>query len=161
MLSANEPNRSLVLAWRDKFDESFHANMLKCKGPARSWYLQMATDCHFHASDNKFNFRDPKWPIVYTTPSKELTSETDDVFNLLGSAGALIQEVFGMNYTDIIQLDPYTYSRFKKKVLEVYEKRAKEMQEQQEEMERERREEELQRQQEERKNKRTYNDSEY
>lgn len=156
MLSANEPNRSLILAWKNKFDQSVHEEMLKCKGPARSWYLQIVTDCHFHSSDHRYNFNDPRWPILYNPPNKELTAETDDVFDLLKSAGSLIQEVFGMNYFDIIQMDSYTYTRFKKKVLEVYEQRLKDQQEQEEVAERQRHEEELQRQREEQQHRRDY-----
>ena len=120
--------------------------MLRCKGPARGWYLQQVTGLHFHSADHKYNFNDPKWPIVYTEPDRGLTAETDDVLDLLESAGSLIQEVFGMNYFDLISMDQYTYSRFKKRVYSVYENRLKEQQEQEEEAERQRREDELQRQ---------------
>ena len=125
--------------------------MLQCKGPCRSWHLQMVTDLHFHGSDHKYNFKDPKWPIVYVEPPKELYAETDDVLDLLESAGSLIQEVFGMNYFDLIEMDLRTYSRFKKKVIAVYEKRLKDQQEQEAEAERQRREDELQRQRDEHK----------
>ena len=131
--------------------------MLHCKGPARSWYLQMVTDCHFHAADHRFNFNDPKWPIIYREQKNELDAQTDDVLELLGSAGSLIQEVFGMNYLDIVQLDLHTYARFKKKVLEVYEQRLKEQKEQEEEAEKQRRDEELQRQREEQQRRRERN----
>lgn len=61
-----------------------------------------------------------------------------------------------MNYFDIIQMDSYTYTRFKKKVLEVYEQRLKDQQEQEEAAERQRHEEELQRQREEQQHRRDY-----
>lgn len=126
--------------------------MLQCKGPIRSWYLQMATEMYFHGSDHKYNYSDPKWFITYVAPDKRLQSETDDVFDLMCSAGAMIQEVFGLNYLDIISMDLYTYSRFKKRVLEVYEKRVKDQQEQEEEAERQRKEEERARMREEQRN---------
>ena len=123
--------------------------MLRCKGPARNWHLQMVTDLHFHAADHRYNFNSPVWPLLFIKPHKELSAETEDVFELLESAGALIQEVFGLNYYDIIQMDLHTYTRFKQHVMNVYEKRLKDQQEQEEEAERQRREEELQRQREE------------
>ena len=128
--------------------------MLNCRGPARNWHLQMVTDLHFHRTDHRYNFNDPKWPLLPVEPNKELSQETDDVLDLFESAGSLIQEVFGMNYWDIIQMDKHTYTKFKKKVMAVYEKRLKDQQEQEEEAEKTRREEELQRQREEQRHRR-------
>lgn len=128
--------------------------MLKCKGPARNWHLQMVTDLHFHTTDHRYNFSNPEWPLLHIEPHKELTQETDDVLDLLESAGSLIQEVFGMNYWDLIQMDKHTYTRFKAKVMSVYEKRLKDQQEQEEEAERQRHEEEMQRQREEQRQRR-------
>ena len=116
--------------------------MLQCPGPNRSWFLQMSSEKFFHQSDPAYNFRNPFWPIAQSKPSKGLSEREDEVYDLMVNGGSLIQEVFGMNYFDLMEMDPYTFSRFKTKVIEVYEKRRKEQEEQEQQLEQQRRQDE-------------------
>lgn len=152
MLSEVNPKRNKILGWLDRFDETEHERMLKCKGPMRSWHLQMMSELYYNANDpnSKYNFRDPAWFVHYTTPNPNLTSNIDDVLDLLAVSGGLLQETFGLNYTDLVNLTNWEYERIKKKVLEVYEKRLAEQKAQEEEAEQQRLKEEAKRQQEER-----------
>lgn len=54
----------------------------------------------------------------------------------------MIQEVFGLNYLDLMSMDMATYTKFKKKVLEVYNKRLEEHKAQEDELARQRAEDE-------------------
>jgi hypothetical protein len=133
-----------VINWLQRFDEVEHERMLNCKGPCRSWHLQMVTELHFHASDHTYNFRDPRWPIIYTKPKGNLSELRTDVLNFMMDYGTLVQENFGLNFLDLMNLDLPTYYEIKDKVVELYERRLKEQHEQDMQLQRQRQQEELQ-----------------
>ena len=143
MLSTLTPERSRILDWMTKYENEEHEKMLHCKGPCRSWYLQMMSYIHFYNGDLRQLLSNPNWFILQRDPPPSLTENTsDDVFQLLVNAGSMIQEVFGLNYLDLMSMDMATYTKFKKKVLEVYNKRLEEHKAQEDELARQRAEDE-------------------
>jgi len=113
------------MKWLEKFEDDVHGKMLTCKGPARSLYLRIATEHFFHRNDGMYDFSNPAWFLIAQDPIPHSEQYFDDVVEFLKETGGVVQEIFGMNLKDLMDLDPYSYSQVKKTVFAICEDRAK------------------------------------
>ena len=107
--------------------------MLTCKGVCRNWHLQLVATKFFNQKNRLFNFRNPAWLVLYREDEKEqdLHQFSNNVIDFMDKTGGIVQEIFGLNYNDLMELDRYTYNMIKKAVYKICERRAKEQEEQQ------------------------------
>lgn len=106
--------------------------MLKCKGPCRNWHLQMVTTRFFNQHNKLYNFFNPAWLVTYKQKEDEddpLYQQSDNVLEFMDKTGGIVQEIYGLNYNDLMELDRHTYNRIKKAVFKICERRAKEQEE--------------------------------
>ena len=106
--------------------------MDQCKRSNRNWHLQMVTK-RFFAKPNEYKFSNPAWYLLTTDQSDKnedrLNEQSCNVIKFLKQTGGVVQEIFGMTYLDLMDLDRPTYMRIKTAVYEICEQRAKEQEE--------------------------------
>jgi hypothetical protein len=117
--------KNLSVAWLEKFEDEVHGKMLQCKGFGRSLFLRIASEHFFHRTDGLYDFSNPAWYLLAKDPVPHSEQYTDDVLDFLRDTGGVVQEIFGMNLKDLLDLDPYTYSQVKKATFAICEERAK------------------------------------
>ena len=75
----------------------------------------------------------PAWYLLVTDRSDEiedrLNEQSCNVIKFLRQTGGVVQEIFGLTYLDLMDLDRPTYMRIKTAVYEICEQRAKEQEE--------------------------------
>ena len=106
--------------------------MLQCKGPCRNWHLQLLTTRFFNQHNRKINFSDPAWLVTFRDEDDEnnpLLQHTNNVLDFMDKTGGIVQEIYGLNFNDLMQLDKYTYNKIKKAVFKICERRQKEQEE--------------------------------
>lgn len=124
--------------------------MLMCKGPCKNWYLQLMTTRFFNQHKKHYDFTNPAWLVVYKDEDNDeegnpLNQQSDNVISFMDKTGGIVQEIFGLNYNDLMELDRYTYNRIKSATFKICERRAKEQEERdRQEMERLKKAEEAQ-----------------
>lgn len=105
--------------------------MLTMKGPCRSWYLQLMTARHFNEHNKLFDFSNPAWLITIKREDEDdpLNQQSNNVIDFMDKTGGIVQEIFGLNYNDLMELDRHTYNRIKQAVFKICERRAKDQEE--------------------------------
>ena len=106
--------------------------MLELKGPCRNWFLQLMATRHFNEHNKTYNFHNPAWLILFReNDDKEdsLYQQSDNVLDFMDKTGGIVQEIYGLNYNDLMELDRHTYNRIKQAVYKICERRAKEQEE--------------------------------
>lgn len=105
--------------------------MLQCKGPCRNWHLQLVTTRFFNQNNKLYDFHNPAWLVTYKEDEENnpLTQQTDNVIEFMDKTGGIVQEIFGLTFNDLLELDRATYNRIKKATFKICERRAKEQEE--------------------------------
>ena len=106
--------------------------MLECKGPCRNWHLQLLTTRFFNKRNTHINFANPAWLVAYVDEGDEndpFSQNINNVLDFMDKTGGIVQEIFGLNFNDLMQLDKWTYNRIKKAVYKVCERRQKDQEE--------------------------------
>ena len=87
----------------------------------------------FFAKPNEYKFTNPAWYLLTTDRTDEvedrLNEQSCNVIKFLKQTGGVVQEIFGMTYLDLMDLDRPTYMRIKSAVYEICEQRAAEQEE--------------------------------
>lgn len=87
----------------------------------------------FFAKPNEYKMSNPAWYLLVTDRSDEiedrLNEQSCNVIKFLRQTGGVVQEIFGLTYLDLMDLDRPTYMRIKTAVYEICEQRAKEQEE--------------------------------
>lgn len=96
----------------------------------------MLAESHFKRNDKRYNFNNPSWFVVKKDDDKGLSDGVDAVIDFLSTSGGIVQEVFGMNFWDLVELDRDTYIKIKTRVYKIQQERAKAYLEQQEKSDR-------------------------
>ena len=127
-LSSVGADRSTIISWNTTFHETLHAELSRCHGYNKSWYLQLATGSHFNKAKkkNKINFHNPAWLVLSRDEPPLLSEQTDNVIRLMKNTGGLAMEIFGLTFWDLMDLDIPTYNKIKKTLYDIAEERAKE-----------------------------------
>lgn len=92
----------------------------------------MMTARFFNQTNKLFNFHNPAWFVLYRNDDDEgdsLHQQSDNVLDFMDKTGGIVQEIYGLNYNDLMELDRHTYNRIKKAVFKICERRAKEQEE--------------------------------
>ena len=107
--------------------------MLTCIGPWRNWYLQSVSTQFFNQTNKLYNFHNPAWLVLYRDDDDgegdPLHKQSTNVLDFMDKTGGIVQEIYGLNYNDLMELDRHTYNRIKKAVFKICERRAKEQEE--------------------------------
>ena len=105
--------------------------MMKCKGPCRNWHLQLVTERLFNQHNKLYNFANPAWLVIYKEDKdgNPLLQQSDNVIEFMDKTGGIVQEIFGLNFNDLMELDRTTYNRIKQATFNICERRAKEQEE--------------------------------
>ncbi len=107
--------------------------MLTCIGPWRNWYLQSVSTQFFNQTNKLYNFHNPAWLVLYRDDDDgegdPLHQQSTNVLDFMDKTGGIVQEIYGLNYNDLMELDRHTYNRIKKAVFKICERRAKEQEE--------------------------------
>lgn len=92
----------------------------------------MVTTRFFNQHNKLYNFFNPAWLVTYKQKEDEddpLYQQSDNVLEFMDKTGGIVQEIYGLNYNDLMELDRHTYNRIKKAVFKICERRAKEQEE--------------------------------
>lgn len=106
--------------------------MLECKGPCRNWFLNLVSTRFFNEKNKNFNFHNPAWLVIHKQNEDDddpLYQQSDNVLDFMDKTGGIVQEIYGLNYNDLMNLDRHTYNRIKKAVFKICERRTKEQEE--------------------------------
>lgn len=106
--------------------------MLRCKGANRSWHLQLVYKRWFNQTNKLYNFNDPAWLLLHhdNDPAEQkIHKHSYNVIDFMSQTGGIVQEIFGLNYHDLMELDKATYNQIKIAVYKIVEQRAKEQEE--------------------------------
>jgi len=106
--------------------------MLKCKGVNRNWHIQLLYRRMFNQTNKAYNFGSPAWYLLWHENDEteaHLDKYSKNVIEFLRQTGGIVQEIFGLNYNDLMELDKYTYNQIKIATYKIVEERAKEQEE--------------------------------